>query len=80
MKSIFLSYLILMIASTILSANESEFHLSTAVVGMSMDYREYNDNNEILDSEKSKFSGIKGVDIGFSYLDASQTNHYSESE
>lgn len=50
-----------------LYAKENTFEASAAIVGMSMDYREYDDKSLILDSEESKFHEISGLDLGFDY-------------
>lgn len=52
-----------------LQANEGHYSLYASLVGMSIDYREHDCNCDILDSEKSDFTQIVGVDLGFSYID-----------
>jgi len=59
--------ILLLISSTFLSA-ENKFVSSSALVGMEMDYREYGRNDEILDSEKSNYVEMSGLDIGLGYL------------
>ncbi|MDF1875882.1 hypothetical protein JHD48_09055 [Sulfurimonas sp. SAG-AH-194-I05] len=48
--------------------SKSNFTLSTSLVGMSMDYREYDDANLILDSEKSGYSDLNGFELGLDYV------------
>ena len=54
---------------------EAKVTSTIALVGMSMDYREYDKNGKILDSEKSNFDEILGYEMGlaFSFLE-SQTS------
>ena len=59
-------------------ASQSEFSLNTALVGYSMDYREYDDNSQILDSEKSDFTQMIGVDLGMSYILYAADGDYSQ--
>lgn len=69
---------LLLLVSTLVSAQESGFTLSTALVGMSMDYREYDDGNTILDSEKSNFNEIGGGDFSFSYIKVLESKNYAQ--
>jgi len=64
-KSLFVAALLLM--SITLSAQEDSFEVSAAMVGTSMDYREYDDANVILDSEESKFHEVAGLDFTLDY-------------
>ena len=75
MKNIFL--IISLLVSSVLLAKESGFSLSTALVGMSMDYGEYNNNGVILDSEKSSFSGITGSELIVDYTKVHGNYNYS---
>ena len=61
-----------------LEARESTFLLNTSLVGFSMDYREYDDNSQILDSEKSDFTQMMGVDLGMTYRLSGVDNDYSQ--
>lgn len=86
--------ILLVFLSTSLLAKESGFLLSTAFVGMNMDYREYGvtDANgygvydgaksleKILDSEKSNsnIGPLVGVDIYFGYKKVLESGHYGE--
>jgi len=45
---------------------KSEFFISG--VGASLDYKEYGQNREILDSEESNFGDIVGVELGYGYM------------
>ena len=74
----YLMVLAVLFMTSVAYAKESGYSLSTALVGMSMDYVEYDDNDMFLDSEKSGFSGIKGVDLGIAYVGASKDNSYAE--
>jgi len=53
---------------SIVHAKENNFSLSAALVGMNMDYREYDDTSQILDSEKSDISQMMGIELGLSYV------------
>jgi hypothetical protein len=61
-----------------LQAEEEGATYSIALVGMSMDYREYDDNKQILDSEKSDFSGIIGFGLGMDYVFNATVENYSQ--
>jgi len=76
----FLFVLILFIMNTVLYAKESGYSISTALVGMSMDYREYDDQDVILDSEKSTFKSglLVGVDLNFAYTKVFESGNYSK--
>ena len=76
----YLVVLMALLVSSNLYAKESGFSLSTALVGMSMDYREYDDNNVILDSEKSTSNtgALFGPDLGFSYTKVLESGNYAE--
>ncbi|MBT5934709.1 hypothetical protein [Sulfurimonas sp.] len=65
--------------SSILSAKESGLSLSVAFIGMSMDYREY-DNNIILDSEIStpKTGVMRGADLGLTYTEVLGNGIYTQ--
>jgi hypothetical protein len=58
---------IMILFATLLSA-EAEMEYQLSLVGMHMDYREYDRNGIILDSEKSNFSEIIGIDFSYRYL------------
>jgi len=67
-----------LLLSTAILAYENTYKLSVALVGMSMDYREYNDGGAILDSEKSSFSGIVGSEFIFDYTRVYENNNYAK--
>jgi len=67
--------ILLVFLSTSLLAKESGFTLSTALIGMSMDYREYDDKGVILDSEMSSFTGIVGSEFILEYTDVYNNNY-----
>ena len=70
-------FLILLGFVSILSAQEGSFALKTSILAMNMDYREYDDNSQILDSEKSDFSQMVGVGVGASYLLNATNGNYA---
>ncbi|MDF1877961.1 hypothetical protein JHD47_09055 [Sulfurimonas sp. SAG-AH-194-L11] len=71
--------LVVLLLSTIsLSAKESGYSLSVALVGMRMDYREYDDARVILNSEKSAFNEIIGSEFTLDYTEAYSDNTYAQ--
>ncbi|MDQ7043792.1 MAG: hypothetical protein Q9M34_09745, partial [Sulfurimonas sp.] len=62
--------------SSSLGAKEGGYSLSTALVGMSMDYTEYDDAGAILDTEKSSFSGIIGGEFKLGYTRVLENNNW----
>ena len=52
--------------------------ISWSLVGMAMDYREYDAQNLILDSEKSDYADITGFELGYDFYFAREQNSYSE--
>jgi len=74
---VFITFLITSFVITNASAKESGFELSTSLVGMSMDYREYDESNEILDSETSKFTEMVGPELRGRYTHLHQNQNYS---
>lgn len=76
MKQILL--ILLVLASTSLFARGSGYSLSTAFVGMSMDYREYDDAGVILNSEKSAFNEIIGSEFILDYTESYNDNTYAQ--
>jgi len=59
--------IILLFFSTVLYAQKASFSSSVSVVGMSMDYREYDEDNILLDSEESSFYELMGTEFEFAY-------------
>ena len=60
---------------SVVQAKGNDLYFNAGLIGMSMDYREYNDNSQILDSEKSDFSQMMGIELGLSYvLNAADTD------
>ena len=57
-----------MVLTLNLQAKEDRFSSSISLVGMSMDYREYDKNGQILDSEKSSIIDLVGIDMGMKFL------------
>lgn len=78
MKKYLVILLALLLSSTVY-AKESGYSVSTALVGMSMDYREYDDNDKILDSEKSTANSgaLIGLDLGFAYTKVLDSGNYA---
>jgi len=74
MKIIVLFFMLLV---TFVSAKD-EYRYNISLVGMSMDYREYDDNSQILDSEKSDFTQMLGIEFGLAYLLNSSNANYSQ--
>jgi len=65
---------------SVVQAKENDFSLSAALVGMNMDYREYNDNSQILDSEKSTLNtgSMLGIDLNFAYMKVLDGRNYAK--
>ncbi len=63
---------------TVTCANDYRAKMYVSLVGMSMDYREYNDNGVILDSEKSDFIDVFGSEIGYIFYFLSDEVAYSQ--
>ena len=70
----------LVVFLSVVQAKENKFSLSTALVGMNMDYREYDDNNVIQDSEKSTLNTglMLGVDLNFAYKKLLDGRNYAK--
>ena len=62
----------------VVQAKENDLYFNAGLIGMSMDYREYDDNEQILDSEKSDISQMMGVEFGVSYVLNAADGDYSE--
>jgi len=69
--------LLLLFTSNVL-AKELKVVYEIALVGMAMDYSEYNDNGDLFDTEKSAFSEIIGSDFDYHYLFSYSDAGYSE--
>jgi len=77
-KIIYFISLIMSLFVMNLNARESGYSISAAFVGMSMDYREYDDNGNILDSEISVDGAlIKGGEISLAYTKVLEDNDYA---
>jgi len=74
----YLLVLVLLVMNATLHAKESGFSLSTSLVGMSMDYREYDDNDLILDSEKSVLYEMPGAEIKLIYTKVLESGNYAQ--
>jgi hypothetical protein len=57
----------LVLLSTVVIA-QSRVEYSISLVGMSMDYKEYDNAGVLLDSEESVYSDITGVEFAYSYF------------
>ena len=75
MKKILIASLL---ASGLLYGQEGDFRLSASLVGMSMDYTEYDGGGTAIDSEESALNEIYGLDVGLSYLLSKNPSTYSE--
>lgn len=62
-------YLLLLsiLITTNIFAKDTPFTASVSFVGMSMEYREYDNAGAILDSENSSYIDLGGVELGFAY-------------
>ena len=56
-----------LLASGLLFGQDGDFNIGVSLVGMSMDYREYDGGSNILDSEKSNSNLLVGSEIAASY-------------
>lgn len=63
---------------SVVTAKANDLYFNAALLGMSMDYREYDDNEQILDSEKSDISQMMGVEFGVSYVLNAVDGDFSE--
>lgn len=70
--------LLFLLSGTGLHAINSDLITSVALVGMSMDYREYDVGGNILDSEKSDFTDIAGVEMSLGYFFEKEVSAYSQ--
>lgn len=58
-------------------AKDGKVVYSLALVGMSMDYKEYDTNGQLLDSEESSFTELTGTQIGIGYAFLKDISSYS---
>lgn len=72
------SLVFLILVSINIFAKDTAFSTSVSLVGMSMDYREYDLNGQLLDSEESSFVDLAGVDLNLEYTIAN--SRYSSSK
>ena len=68
MQNVIKTVVFILLVSLSIEAKENRFTTSVSLLGMSMDYREYDRSGKILDSEMSSFTEMLGVDIGMSFL------------
>lgn len=78
MKNRLIGIITLILLSSVSHAKESEFLFSSALVGMSMDYREYDGKGEILDSEKSSLSEMMGLEFRLAYRQVQESKNFTE--
>ncbi len=63
-----LLFLFFILFACSLFAEESHGEYKISLVGLQMDYREYDENNVLLDSEKSSFSEMMGAEFEYRYF------------
>jgi hypothetical protein len=59
-------FIFLLLASTLVAETKVEYQIS--FIGMSMDYREYDNSGVILDSERSSYSDVSGVEFAYRFF------------
>lgn len=59
-------------------AYEPKTKTSLSLIGMNMDYREYDASDSIKNSEKSAFSELIGFEVGYDFYFSRDANSYSE--
>ncbi len=62
------SIVLLILVSMDIYAKDKDFIFSAFLVGMSMDYKEYARNGELLDSEESSYLDLVGVEMSLGYV------------
>lgn len=73
-------FILLMFVTTALFAQESSFTSSVSFVGMSMDYKEYSRDGELVDSEESSYLDLAGVEVTLGYIISQNKSSSSEVE
>ena len=71
-------FLLSMLIATSIFAKETPFTASVSFVGMGMDYREYSDSAELLDSEDSSYLDMGGVELSLAYKLSENSTSASE--
>jgi len=71
-------FLFLLFCSVYAYAYEPKAKSSISLIGMNMDYREYDDNDLIKNSEKSAFRELIGFEVGYDFYFSRDANSYSE--
>ena len=76
----FLFYIWMIISFTVNEALAKESYIisSVAIVGMSMDYKEYSKSGELLDSEESSYSELTGAEMSIGSIFNIYKNSYSK--
>ena len=77
MKKINLLLLLLLIGTSVYAKN-SEITSSVSLVGMSMDYKEYDNGGTLRDSEKSSFTDLAGVEMNVGYIFSNDSSAYNQ--
>ena len=75
MKLLLVLFVVLL---SVVQAKENDLYFQAGLIGMNMDYREYDDNSQILDSEKSDISQMMGIELGVSYVLNAADDDFSE--
>ena len=70
-------FLLLLVITSSLWAQERVSSFYFSLVGMNMDYREYDMSGDILDSESSSYSDMIGYDLGYKYYLLFEGDDYS---
>ncbi len=70
----------LLVLSANLFAGENKVTYSLSLVGMNMDYKEYNRAGTLVDSEASQFSDIAGFEAGYDFLLSQSMGSYAKLE
>jgi len=60
-------FLLFILITTNIFAKDTPFTASVSLVSMGMDYREYDQNGDILDSENSSYLELGGVEVSLGY-------------
>jgi len=71
-------FLLFILITTNIFAKDTSFTSSVSLVSMSMDYREYDKQGNILDSENSSYLDLGGVEVSLGYTIAEDLTSSSE--
>ncbi len=78
MKNILRLFILISFFSINSYAKNLNISSSVSLVGMSMDYREYDDSGQILDSEKSDFTDLTGIEMNIGYFFDKEASVYNQ--